>query len=175
MVEYNIKTFGNVAIGIHGKELPKFALSRNLKEYWTINDSYNPIPKVSSNLTLNQNKKYWAKPDEMFLSSVRDDQGPKDPFKTTYAPSKYKRDISENVQRINHFKDEAREAVGAGSVLRTKPRWTEIVTKLSANRSVYEDDPNKRESLLRFELLPMPSTFSSTGIFQDPLKKLEHK
>ena len=34
MVEYNSQTFGKVAIGVHGKELPKFLKDETTKEWW---------------------------------------------------------------------------------------------------------------------------------------------
>lgn len=34
MLDYNMKTFGRVAIGVHGKELPKFQNDETTKEWW---------------------------------------------------------------------------------------------------------------------------------------------
>ena len=34
MLEYNVKTFGKVAIGVHGKELPKYRAEDSTKEWW---------------------------------------------------------------------------------------------------------------------------------------------
>lgn len=60
MLEYNNNTFGNVSIGIHGKELPKFAqggkVTRNpdtkkgksvddLREWWKVDEKHDPAPK----------------------------------------------------------------------------------------------------------------------------------
>jgi hypothetical protein len=41
MLEYNMSTFGKVAIGVHGKELPKYSETDNVKEWWKIKKSYN--------------------------------------------------------------------------------------------------------------------------------------
>ena len=111
----------------------------------------------------------------MLLSTVHDDRGPKDPFKTTHVLCNHKKDIAENVQRINHFKCEANNSMRAGSVMRSNPRWTETIYKLSTKRSVYEENPIQRESLLRYEQLPMPSFFNPTGKFQDPPNYLKSK
>ena len=118
--------------------------------------------------------KYWAKPDEMLISSVNDGPGPQDPFKTEYVPRKYKKDIAEHIQNINPFKSEEAEGV-SGTVMHTNPRWTEMVHKLSSTKSIYEDDPNMRESLLKYEQLPLPSSFNQSGVFQDPLEQWKTK
>ena len=54
MIEYNIKTFGNSASGIHGKELPKFELSKNIKEY---NDKKQSSSLESSFSSIEENEK----------------------------------------------------------------------------------------------------------------------
>lgn len=33
MIDYNMENFGKVAIGVHGKELPKYSTEEN-KEWW---------------------------------------------------------------------------------------------------------------------------------------------
>ncbi|CAG9321486.1 unnamed protein product [Blepharisma stoltei] len=49
-IEYNMKTFGNSKLGIHGKELPQFL--KNKKEYWTERDGYKNCPESSSRLLM---------------------------------------------------------------------------------------------------------------------------
>ena len=39
--EYNIKTFSNETIGVHGHELPKFAESENIVKILNLNHSVN--------------------------------------------------------------------------------------------------------------------------------------
>ena len=39
MLDYNMKTFGKVSIGVHGKELPKFSESQ-AKEWWKQKPGY---------------------------------------------------------------------------------------------------------------------------------------
>ena len=43
MLDYNMKTFGKVSIGVHGKELPKYSEveDSNVKEWWKLNKNYN--------------------------------------------------------------------------------------------------------------------------------------
>lgn len=40
--DYNLKTFSNPSIGIHGKELPKF--KDNLEEHWKVKNGYLEVP-----------------------------------------------------------------------------------------------------------------------------------
>ena len=49
MVDYNIKTFGNISIGIHGREIPKLAASTDTVEYWKLGKAYRPHPASVSN------------------------------------------------------------------------------------------------------------------------------
>ena len=48
--EYNQKTFSNIAIGVHGKELPKF--SENQKEFWKSKDGWVESRTLSSNILI---------------------------------------------------------------------------------------------------------------------------
>lgn len=45
-LEHYSKVFGNITIGVHGKELPKF--QEHAKEYWQHKRSYNPSPSYQS-------------------------------------------------------------------------------------------------------------------------------
>jgi hypothetical protein len=42
--EYNQRVFSNIAIGVHGKELPKF--TENIQEYWKVKDQWVEHPNV---------------------------------------------------------------------------------------------------------------------------------
>ena len=118
--------------------------------------------------------KYWAKPDLMLTSDVHEEAAPIDDVKKTHVPRKYKVDVTEKVQNLNHFKSEA-EDLGGVSIALTHPRWTEIMSKLLDRKSVYDDNPTQRESLLKYDMQPMPSTFSKNGIFNDPLESYRQR
>ena len=81
MLDYNGKTFGKVSIGVHGKELPKFHEDNTVKEWWTHKDGYKNQPLYKSTKFMSQDKKFWAKNDEMLLADVKEEHGPVDPFK----------------------------------------------------------------------------------------------
>lgn len=44
MLDYNMHTFGKVAIGVHGKELPKFSEDPNTKYWWKQSKGFNTNP-----------------------------------------------------------------------------------------------------------------------------------
>ncbi len=172
MVEYNMRTFGNVSIGIHGKELPKFSRAQSVQEYWKLSSTYREQPTVSSGVELRRTHKYWAKPDPLLLSSVSKDPPPVDPFKLTHVPRPAKRDLAEKVNGINHFAAEQVESGGETAGVTMHTRWTEVVQYFAKKRGAYEEDPSQRQSLIRYEQQPLPSSFTPTGVFQDPLNRL---
>jgi hypothetical protein len=174
MADYGMRTFGNVPIGIHGRELAKFSETQNAKEYWKLRDGYKPFPSTTSNLELRQTQKYWAKPDRMLLSDGNEGEAPRDPFKMTYVPCERKVDLAEKVQHVNRFQSEPGE-LGGVNVALTQPRWTEVMQRILQKHSIYDEDPTQRPSILKSELEPLPSSFSKTGIFQDPSDSLRLK
>lgn len=54
-LEHYSKTFGNIAIGVHGKELPKF--SENDKEWWRHSRGYEECPAFINTKQLQQTRK----------------------------------------------------------------------------------------------------------------------
>jgi hypothetical protein len=59
MLEYNIKTFGRVAIGVHGKELPRFSDDYEAKDWWKLRNSYVENPHYQSAKLMKQDKRFW--------------------------------------------------------------------------------------------------------------------
>ena len=84
MHEKNMKTFGKVSIGVHGKELPKFGEDDAKKEWWKLRKGYNSNPHHRSAAQMSQDNKHWAPNDMMFLSDYQWSPGPKDGFKISY-------------------------------------------------------------------------------------------
>lgn len=70
MLDYNMKTFGKVSIGVHGKELPKFSEDQSVKEFWKLKNGFAENPNHKSAKELHFKKKYWAKTDELYLADV---------------------------------------------------------------------------------------------------------
>ena len=75
MIDYNIKTFGAQAIGVHGKELPKFHQSA-VQQWWKLHPGYNLSPTNVSRLRLTQDHKFWAKNDNMLLADTLEEEAP---------------------------------------------------------------------------------------------------
>ena len=84
MVADNTAKFGNVTIGIHGGELPKFAEVERSKEWWRMQHKTKEDPAVQSRLLLKQTQKYWAKNDDTLLADMQHEPAPVDPFKNTH-------------------------------------------------------------------------------------------
>ena len=99
MIEENTSKFGDQVVGIHGQELPKYMESDSSKTWW----DYFPkgSPKVQSHLLLKQNNKLHAKNDEMLLSSVREDSGPQDKFKSNRVFVNNHKEIPEKPNNFN--------------------------------------------------------------------------
>jgi len=104
-LDYNLKTFSKQTIGVHGHELPKFAETEELKEYWKYKAGYNDNPDVNSMTLLNEKKKYWKKMEELLLNEHQDEI--LDPIdkdrKRVY--KKEEKDLIIKINKLNHFKD----------------------------------------------------------------------
>ena len=55
--EYNMKTFSNVVVGIHGQELPKF----KDVEYWKMRPDYVEAPGAASRTELVRRQRFWQR------------------------------------------------------------------------------------------------------------------
>ena len=104
MLDYNMRTFGKVSIGVHGKELPKFAeeTDSSVKEWWKLKNGYSENPQRQSAKELAHSKKFWSKKDLMLMADVTKEPGPIDPFKTIYSKVEKKVSVIDKVTSINH-------------------------------------------------------------------------
>lgn len=128
MIDYNMKTFGKVSIGVHGKELPKFSQDHTVKEWWKLKQGYVEQPEKISQKEMAMEKKYWANRDEMLLADTKSEPGPIDPFKTIHVKQEVKENILDKVTHINHFTPKSDEAEHEGPGIK-KPhnyRWTTV-------------------------------------------------
>ena len=102
MVADNTAKFGNVTIGIHGGELPKFAENQGSKEWWRLQSTMKEDPKIQSRLLLKQTQQFWAKNDETLLSSVKHDWAPQDHFKMTHVPKQGFKEVPDKPTTLVH-------------------------------------------------------------------------
>jgi len=59
------QTFGNITIGVHGKELPKF--QKNNKEWWKSAKGYNQSPNYQSAIHMSEDKNEFKVRVNMFI------------------------------------------------------------------------------------------------------------
>ncbi len=170
MIEYNMRVFGKVSIGIHGKELPKFAEDPKAQEYWKLRPGhYVADPPVQSRAQLLQTQKYWAKPDRHLLSDVSAAPAPADLFKTAYVPRKRRDELPCKINTINTFTTEPTEPFVARNRRR---RWTSTVDRfIQRPRGKNEPDPDQRSTVIIHEQEPLYSSFTPDKVFVDPLSK----
>tara|TARA_B110000305_G_scaffold86935_1_gene97886 strand:+ start:115 stop:348 length:234 start_codon:yes stop_codon:yes gene_type:complete len=66
--EATMTKFGTQTVGIHGQDLPLYQGTKDYK-YWEITNKVKE-PKFTSQLVMNQERKWWAKNDEMLLGDT---------------------------------------------------------------------------------------------------------
>ena len=174
MIETNLKKFGNASIGIHGHELPKFEEDKDKREFWKFSKSYRASPVHTSSLELNRSLKHCAKPEELLLCDAHNKPALPDSFKKTYIPVKRRGSITDKIQSIKHFNREESN-LNNEFTYHGNSRWTDKIQIILQKRSIYDEEPTQRSSLLKYDNQPLPTSFNKTGIFEDPLEKLATK
>ena len=161
-IRHNTIVFASDTIGVHGKELPKFAESPNATEYWKLRtEFYNPAPENNSRLVVKQNMKYWAKPDEFKLADAQTTLPSPDVFKSTHVPKESKEPDLKKVNEVLPGDNFERPS------LRTiSHKWSSEIAK--NYKSIYSVLANQRPSFLKKEQEPLYSSFSPNKTFDDP-------
>lgn len=166
MLENNMRVFGNVSIGIHGKELPKF--HQSMAEWWKTREGFNEKPHETSLLRFKQSMKYWAKPDNILLADVEYGEPGPDDFKQTHVKQIIKDDVATSPNKLNRVKKKEYALLGGTS---EKPkrnyRWTSLENKFveRSNKFTAEVDKARAE---RSDYEPLYSSFSPNGTFMPP-------
>lgn len=168
MLEYNMKIFGRVTIGVHGKELPKYSEEETNKEWWKQSKGYTQNPHYQSAKLMHQDHKFWAKPDEMFLADTKVEAGPVDPFKTVHKKSEKKSDVMPKVTQLSHFNPgDHPEIDGPGIKQAHNCRWTTIENQFTRKKKrLFDELPIPQDS--RGEKEPLYSSFNPKGVFIPP-------
>ena len=81
--EYNLKTFSNIVVGIHSKELPQFHEVQD-PQYWQLRPGYVEQPQATSRLHLLAEQRFWAPKDRYALADVEESPPPPDSFKAVH-------------------------------------------------------------------------------------------
>lgn len=105
LIKDMLSKFGNVTVGIHGQELPKFAATDESKKWWKLANGKS-TPPVQSQIRLQQNNKYWAKDDEIRLADASAEGAPVDQFKREHVPQPPKNTIAVKINHVLHCKPE---------------------------------------------------------------------
>ena len=139
--EYNIKTFSNETIGVHGHELPKFAESEKYKEFWKFKDGYCENPKYKSQVEYLESIKYYKPPgEELLLNEHREEETYwKDPFKIVHVleAKNKKENLITKVNNINIFKDfdpNNPKPIDYANKRQHIYRWTTLVNQFAPNK-----------------------------------------
>ena len=138
----NAMTFNKETHGIHGHDLPKYAQSKTLNEFWKNDEHYCNSPKHSSLVEYKESIKYWKPHEEMLLNEHRNEEiQQKDPFKCEYHPIDKNKKYNEmviKVNNVNHYKgfDPTAKYVfdGVGKNTKHINKWTTIVNQFAPNR-----------------------------------------
>ena len=173
--EYNIKTFSNETIGVHGHELPKFAESEKYKEFWKFKDGYCENPKYKSQVEYLESIKYYKPPGEELLLNEHREEEPywKDPFKIVHVleAKNKKENLITKVNNINIFKDfdpNNPKPIDYANKRQHIYRWTTLVNQFAPNKfkkgryfdSLSKEEEKEKEKEKETPKIDFPGFFS---------------
>ena len=183
--EYNIKTFSNETIGVHGHELPKFAESEKYKEFWKFKDGYCENPKYKSQCEYLESIKYYKPPGEELLLNEHRDEDPhwKDPFKLVHVlDAKYKKEnLITKINNINFFKNfdpNNPPPIDFSNKKQHIYRWTTLVNQFAPNKfkkGRFFDSLPKQAEFEKFEEMPKIDFPGFKGFLSDYMKKTKNE
>ena len=179
--EYNIKTFSNETIGVHGHELPKFAESEKYKEFWKFKDGYCENPKFKSQCEYLESIKYYKPPGEELLLNEHREEDPhwKDPFKIVHVleAKNKKENLITKINNINIFKDfdpNNPKPIDYANKKQHIYRWTTLVNQFAPNKfkkgRFFDSLPKEREQE-KLEEMPKIDFPGFKGFFSDDMNK----
>ena len=182
--EYNIKTFSNETIGVHGHELPKFAESEKYKEFWKFKDGYCENPKFKSQCEYLESIKYYKPPGEELLLNEHRDEEPqcKDPFKLVHVlNAKHKKEnLITKINNINIFKNfdpNNPKPIDYANHRKHIYRWTTLVNQFAPNKfkkgRYFDSLPKQGEQ--EKEEMPKVDYPGVKGFFSEYMNKNKNK
>ena len=183
--EYNIKTFSNETIGVHGHELPKFSESEKYKEFWKFKDGYCENPKFKSQCEYLESIKYYKPPGEELLLNEHRDEDPlwKDPFKIVHVlEAKHKKEnLITKINNINIFKNfdpNNPKPIDYANKKQHIYRWTTLVNQFAPNKfkkGRFFDSLPKQGEQEKGEDMPKIDMPGFKGFFSDYMNKNKNK
>ena len=163
------RTFEQQTIGIHGKELPKFSLDERVKEWWRNKGDYVADPKNTSALRLSQERKFWAKNDQILLADQSLEGPAVDPFRVEYTKQRRKDNVPDKPTQMPFHADEFKPHFDSPGC--TSYKWTSIEREFRTpgNARIFEAQKSAREEPRDFA--PLYSCFNPKGVFNPPKLK----
>ena len=143
ILEQNMKTFNNVRIGVHGKELPKFTDNSKVQEYW----------KFRTNVTFTKrDKNNTTRINNSFLSTPRSIRE----IEKTYVAIKKKNDIPNKINDVKNY--DLLQSIDRGKT-KIRPRWTSTIIQICNNTPVLKEEildstlkPNKLDTSTKLKM-----------------------
>jgi hypothetical protein len=141
--EYNMKTFANQPIGVHGHELPKFSENEDTKEFWKFKEGYCEHPTYQSQVELLENQKFWKKNEELLINDHKDFDVWVDPYNRVYVPyidknnKNTEKELITNINEVNFYKDFDPKIIKPVDYDKNKKhiyRWTTLVSKFQPGK-----------------------------------------
>jgi hypothetical protein len=165
LLEHNMNVFGNIAIGIHGRELPKY--NQTMDKWWLNKSGYNSEPNENSLLRFKQSTKYWAKPDNIYLcDAVAQAPGPDD-FKRVYITKPLKNDVAADPNKLKMTKKKETLILGKAERPHHDYRWSSVENQFVKRSNKYTNEVDKARAE-RTDYEPLYSSFGPKGTFMPP-------
>ena len=161
-MEHLTKLYGQVTVGIHGHELPKFANQCKKTLYWKQHKGFNESPKYKSHRELQRAAKYWANSDQIYQSDVQESPPIPSVLKKDYFARNYKTSVVDKINHVNTIGSEEKEKVLTN---KSHGSWATKEADFRKWRGAFDDDPYQRPSYVKDLKKPLYSSFTSDKIF----------
>eukprot|EP00826_Nyctotherus_ovalis_P017682 TRINITY_DN15221_c0_g3_i1.p1 TRINITY_DN15221_c0_g3~~TRINITY_DN15221_c0_g3_i1.p1 ORF type:complete len:191 (+),score=38.40 TRINITY_DN15221_c0_g3_i1:1131-1703(+) len=162
MLEYNMRTFGKTANGIHKEEQPKFSQRPSTQQYWRINSSYIEKPPFQSQQEMLHSRMPWAK---YCACKCRNAMDVKSAFKTVYVSQTKNKQVTQKINNAKCFTYEETDHMH-----KTKKKWVERMFQFMPWRLNKAEDYNEA-SHIEQNTQPMFSSFAANKQFAEPSVK----
>lgn len=92
---------------------------------------------------MSQDQKFWARNDEMYLNDCQVEEGPIDPFKSTFTKTEKKKEVISKINQISHASPTTQaELEGPGLKKAHNYKWTTIENQFTRKKKrLFEELP----------------------------------
>lgn len=162
MLEYNMRTFGKMASGIHKREQPKFSQRPSTQQYWRISSSYVEKPPFQSQQEMLHSRMPWAK---YSVCDCRNAMDVKSAFKTVHVPQTKNKQVAQKINNAKCFTHEETDPVR-----RTRKKWVERMFQFMPWRATKAADCGEATPMKQ-STQPMFSSFAANRQFAESSAK----